>query len=270
MDNIGPVLADREFEQFKAWLHSAAGIHLTPAKKALVAGRLCKRLRHHSLSSYGEYFQFIMNDHQGIELQCALDLLTTNETYFYREPNHFDFLVRRVLSSFPENRTFRAWSAACSSGEEPYTLAMVLADTLGDRNWGILASDISKQMLEKAKVGQYPLSRAKNIPRSALVKHCLKGIGRQEGTLLVEPGLRSRVEFKNINLNESIPKVGEFDVIFLRNVMIYFDLETKIRVVRQLIPHLKSGGYFFVSHSESLNGVSSALKVVSPSIYQKP
>lgn len=242
---------------------------MTLAKKALVAGRLSKRLRHYNLHSYGEYFHLIMNDRQGTELQCALDLLTTNETYFYREPNHFDFLISRVLPTIPENRIFRAWSAACSSGEEPYTLAMVLSDTLGSRNWGILASDISKQMLEKARAGQYPMSRAKNIPHPTLVKHCLKGIGRQEGTLLVEPGLRSRVDFKNINLNESLPKVGEFDVIFLRNVMIYFDLETKIRVVRNLIPHLKSGGYFFISHSESLNGVSNALKPIVPSIYQK-
>lgn len=270
MSNAAPALADQEFQQFKTWLYRTAGINLTDAKKALVAGRLFKRLKHHDLDSYGDYFRLIMRDTEGSELQCALDLLTTNETYFYREPNHFKFLEEKVFPHATRNTVFRVWSAACSSGEEPYTLAMVLATSFPNNNWEIVGSDISTQMLEKSKAGHYPLSRTAGIPKAALQKYCLKGTGRQEGTLLIDPTLRSRVDFRSVNLIERIPNVGQFDVIFLRNVMIYFDMDTKIKVVRNLLPYLKSGGYFFVSHSESLNGVTSALKLVSPSIYQKP
>lgn len=270
IDNDMPVLADQEFQQFKNWIYKTAGINLTEAKKALVAGRLSKRLRHHNLNSYGEYFKLIMSNPSSGELQCALDLLTTNETYFYREPNHFAFLQEKVFPSFPRNRAFRVWSAASSSGEEPYTLAMVLASSLPSGNWEVFASDISSRVLEQAKKGHYPMSRASHIPKDILQKYCLKGTGSQEGTLLVDPSLRARVTFQNINLVEPIPKLGEFDAIFLRNVMIYFDMETKIKVVRNLLPCLRPGGYFFVSHSESLNGVTSDLKLVTPSIYQKP
>jgi chemotaxis protein methyltransferase CheR len=256
----GTVLNDREFSQFQSWLYGAAGISLSPAKKALVAGRLFKRLKHYGLESYGEYFKLIMSGQRSDELQVALDLLTTNETYFFREPKHFDFLRQNVLPKATPGKTFRVWSAASSSGEEPYSLAMTLAESLGTTPWEIIGSDISSQVLAKARAGHYPL----------LHKYCLKGIGNQHGTFLVDRGLRNRVNFIQVNLNEALPELGEFDVIFLRNVMIYFDQETKIKVVARLLPRLKSGGYFIVSHSESLNGVSDALKLVAPSIYRKP
>jgi chemotaxis protein methyltransferase CheR len=263
-------LNDREFGQFQSWLYSAAGISLSPAKKALVAGRLFKRLKHYELDSYGEYFKLIMSGQRNGELQVALDLLTTNETYFFREPKHFDFLRQQVLPKAAAGKTFRVWSAASSSGEEPYSLAMTLAENLGTTPWEIIGSDISSQVLAKARAGHYPMERATNLPEPLLHKYCLKGIGKQQGTFLVERSLRSRVNFIQVNLNEALPELGEFDVIFLRNVMIYFDQETKIKVVARLLPRLKSGGYFIVSHSESLNGVSDALKLVAPSIYRKP
>ncbi len=263
-------LNDREFGQFQSWLYSAAGISLSPAKKALVAGRLFKRLKHYELDSYGEYFKLIMSGQRNGELQVALDLLTTNETYFFREPKHFEFLRQQVLPKAPAGKTFRVWSAASSSGEEPYSLAMTLAESLGTTPWEIIGSDISSQVLSKARAGHYPMERATNLPEPLLHKYCLKGIGKQHGTFLVERSLRSRVNFIQVNLNEALPELGEFDVIFLRNVMIYFDQETKTKVVARLLPRLKSGGYFIVSHSESLNGVSDALKLVAPSIYRKP
>jgi len=263
-------LKDDEFHQFQSWLHRTAGISLSPAKKALVSGRLSKRLQHHQLPSYGDYFRLITQSSEAAELQIALDLLTTNETYFFREPKHFDFLRAQILPQAKPGQTFRLWSAASSSGEEPYTLAMTLADGLNSTPWEIVASDISTRVLEKARAGHYPLERAHNIPKHLLSKYCLKGTGSQEGTFLIERSLRSRVQFMQVNLNNALPRLGEFDAIFLRNVMIYFDMDTKREVVARILPLLKPGGYFIVSHSESLNGITESLKLISPSIYRKP
>lgn len=263
-------LNDNEFQQFKSWIYEAAGINLSPAKKALVAGRLAKRLKHYDLASYGEYFRLITQKSEAAELQIALDLLTTNETYFFREPKHFDFMRTQVLPKVQPGKTFRVWCAASSSGEEPYTIAMTLADGLPSTPWEIVASDISSRVLEKARAGHYPMERAEDIPKSLLSRHCLKGVGAQEGTFLMENSLRSRVQFMQVNLNTALPKLGEFDVIFLRNVMIYFDMDTKRQVVARMLPLLKSGGHFIVSHSESLNGITDSLKIISPSIYRKP
>ena len=264
------LLKEEEFQQFRSWLHKTAGISLSPAKKPLVSGRLSKRLKHHRLSSYGEYFRLITQSNGADELQIALDLLTTNETYFFREPKHFDFLKAEVLPHAKPGQPFRLWSAASSSGEEPYTLAMTLADNLNSTPWEIVASDISLRVLEKARTGHYSLDRTEGIPKHLLSRYCLKGTGAQEGTFLIERALRSRVQFVQINLNNALPRIGEFDVIFLRNVMIYFDMDTKREVVARMLPHLKSGGYLFVSHSESLNGINDSLKLVRPSIYRKP
>jgi chemotaxis protein methyltransferase CheR len=262
-------ITDREFADFRDFVFQAAGISLSPAKKALVSGRLMKRLRHYQLSSYKEYFDFITSGREPAELQTALDLLTTNETYFFREPQHFDFLGKTILAAQPPGQTFRIWSAACSSGEEPYTLAMVLADSLKTTPWEILASDISSTVLSKAQTGHYSVERAEKIPPAFLKAYCLKGIGPQGGTFLIDPKLRSRIRFMSVNLNASLPQVGIFDVIFLRNVMIYFNAETKRQVVARLLSVLKPGGYFFVSHSETLHGVTDALKMVQSSIYRK-
>ncbi len=259
-----------EFEQFRAWLHRTAGISLAPSKKALVFSRLSKRLHQRGLSSFGDYFRLIMQATETVELQTALDLLTTNETYFFREPKHFDFLRTQVLPKVQPGRTFRVWCAASSSGEEPYSLAMTLADGLASTPWEIIASDISSRVLVKARHGHYPMERVDNIPKHLLSKYCLKGTGSHEGTLLIERKLRDQVQFMQINLNTALPKIGEFDVVFLRNVMIYFDMDTKREVVARILPLLKPGGYFFVSHSESLNGITDSLNLITPSIYRKP
>jgi chemotaxis protein methyltransferase CheR len=164
----------------------------------------------------------------------------------------------------------RIWSGACSSGEEPYSIAMTLDDCLGDQPWELVASDISSRVLEKAKAGHYAMNRIENIPKAYLTRYCLKGVGEQHGTFLVNSHLRSRITFTYVNLNDALPKFEPFDVIFLRNVLIYFDAETKKRVVKKMMPLLKEGGYFIVSHSESLNGIVDGLQVISPSIYRKP
>ena len=261
-------LSDGEFRQFRELIHRIAGISLSEAKKPLVSGRLSKRLRQHALPSYGAYFQRLQRD-QG-ELQMAVDLLTTNETYFFREPKHFDFLRERLAQADGWQRPLRVWSGACSSGEEPYSIALVLAEALGGRPWEILASDISQRVLQQASTGHYPLEDASGIPRPLLLQPCLKGVGQHAGQFTVTPALRTRMQFRQINLNAALPDLGLFDVIFLRNVMIYFDADTKRQVVQRLLAHLRPGGYFLVSHSESLNGITDALRVVKPSIYRKP
>lgn len=262
-------LSDREFQLFQQWLHRVAGINLAQTKKAMVAARLAKRLKHHGLTKYGDYFRMIMEPTATGELQIALDLLTTNETYFFREPKHFEFLQKKVLPELVPGRAFRVWSAASSSGEEAYSIAMLLADSLTTTQWSIFASDISTHVLQIASNAHYPMERARHIPKYLLEKYCLKGVGRQLGTLLIERSLRSKVTFAQVNLNQTLPDIGEFDVIFLRNVMIYFDQDTKRKVVARVCSRLKKGGYFLIGHSENLNGITDALQLVSPSIYRK-
>ena len=263
-------ISEREFQAIRAWIREAAGISLSEQKKALVVGRLASRLRHYGLDGYGRYFELLQSGGQPDELQIAVDLLTTNETHFFREPKHFDFLRDRILPGHPAGRAFRVWSAASSSGEEPYSIAMTLAESLGEAPWEVVASDLSSRVLARAQIGHYPMTRAKTIPRHLLSKYCLKGIGAQEGTFLVDPRLRSRLQFVQVNLVAPLPQVREFDVIFLRNVLIYFDASTKREVVSRMLPHLARGGHIIVGHSESLNGLSDALKTIQPSIYRKP
>ena len=262
-------LSDADFLRIQAFMYRHAGINLSPAKKALVSGRLQKRLRQRGLNGYGEYFRLVESGREPAETQVAVDLLTTNETYFFRELKHFEFLRDKVLPRLEPGRPCRVWSAACSSGEEPYSIAMLLADRLGSRPWEVLASDISSRVLATARTGHYPMSRGELIPKPYYSRFCLKGVGRQEGTFLVDKTLRARVRFFTANLNQALPKLGEFDVIFLRNVMIYFDAATKLEVVRRLTPLLTVGGYLFTGHSESLHGMDIDLKQVQPAIYRR-
>lgn len=164
----------------------------------------------------------------------------------------------------------RLWSAASSSGQEAYSLAMLLADQLGEAAWEVFASDISMQVLDRARAALYPMEQAGEIPAAYLKAYCLKGVGSQAGCFTLEPALRRRVHFQQINLNESLPQVGEFDIILLRNVMIYFEPATKQQVVTRLVERLRPGGWFFVGHSESLNGLDHGLGCVQPSVYRKP
>jgi len=264
-----PAITDQEFSQFQKLIFNIAGIHMNPIKKPLVMGRLAKRLIHYGLHSYGEYFKLLDSGDHPKELQTAIDLLTTNETYFFREPKHFEFLQQKILPLHTRSKNFRVWSAACSTGQEPYSIAMTLAHVLGDNPWEIIASDLSTRVLEKARTGHYSLEQAENIPTEYLSKFCLKGIGSQAGTFLIDKHLRSRVKFAHINLNERLPRTDMMDLIFLRNVMIYFNAETKHKVVQKVVETLRPGGYLFVGHSESLNGLYDALKSVAPAIYRK-
>ena len=200
-----------------------------------------------------------------------VDLLTTNETYFFLEPQHFDYLRSEISAKRNSPTTFRVWSAASSSGEEAYSIAMTLAETIPNSNWEIVGSDISTQVLRKASTGHYSLARTEGIPSGYMKKYCLKGVRSHEGTFLIAPELRQRTSFYQINLTYPVDTaIGEFDVVFLRNVMIYFDPETKARVVHNLLPRLKPGGHLFIGHSETLNGITDRVISVRPTIYRKP
>jgi len=262
-------ITDLEFSRFQRFIYEAAGITLSAGKKALVSGRLSKRLQAHQLSSFSDYFALLSSGRSAGEVQTAVDLLTTNETYFFREPKHFELLRSLATAAAGRTQPFRVWSAASSTGEECYSIAMVLADCLGSAAWDVHGSDISSRVLQRARAGHYPMERARHIPPAYLKRFCLKGHGEQEGTLLVERQLRARVSFAQVNLNTDLPKLGSFDVIFLRNVMIYFNGDTKRQVVARVLSLLKPGGHFCIGHSESLNDISTAVQQVAPSIYRK-
>jgi chemotaxis protein methyltransferase CheR len=265
----GISISDSEFSQFQRFIYEAAGITMASSKKALVSGRLAKRLQHCGVNSYGEYFRLLASGKSPAEVQTAVDLLTTNETYFFREPKHFD-LLRKLALEAKGAQPFRVWSAASSSGEEAYSIAMVLADCLGDKAWEVVGTDISARVLERARTGHYPMTRTQHMPVAYLKRFCLKGTGEQKDTLLIQRSLRERVHFVSGNLNSALPNIGDFDVIFLRNVMIYFNGDTKRQVVARVAALLKRGGHFLVGHSETLNDLTDAVKPVAPSVYRKP
>lgn len=267
--SISPITTE-EFECFRRLIYDHAGIALAPEKKVMVASRLAKRLDHFGLSTYGDYFRLVKGFDHPHEFQILVNILTTNETYFFREPKHFEFFRDEILKPWRGER-FRVWSAACSTGEEAYSLAMVMAENLGMREWNVFGSDISTRVLDSARNGVYLLDRLENMDSRYLEKYCLKGVRSQEGFFKVDAKIRNRVTFEQVNLKSPLPpNIGKFDVIFLRNVLIYFDNETKTQVVERLLTVLKPGGYFFVSHSESLHRVTEKLQLIKPSIYRKP
>ena len=239
-------------------------------KKAMVSSRLLKRLRHYNLSSYGAYFKLLTSGEYLEERQIFIDLLTTNETYFFREPGHFEFLEQSILPGWQRGRNLRVWSGASSTGQEAYSIAMVLADKLDSSPWEVVGTDLSSRVLETARSGHYTMSRIDGIPKNYLRKYCLKGSGPYEDTLLIDAALRRRVTFVHANLNANLPDIGNFDVIFLRNVMIYFNQETKRAIVQRILAQLNPGGYFLIGHSETLKEITDTLESVAPTIYQKP
>ncbi|MBL8425793.1 MAG: protein-glutamate O-methyltransferase CheR [Candidatus Accumulibacter phosphatis] len=269
MTDSGSPITDQEFALFQRLIYRLAGISLSDAKRILLVGRLGRRLAHHGFATYTQYYRLLASGQDPDEVQQMVDLLTTNETYFFREPQHFDFL-RNLVEEQRGPGTFRIWSGASSSGEEAYSMAMVLAEHRGAGAWEVFGSDISLTVLARAQAGVYSQERISGIPQAYLRKYCLKGVRSQEGRLLIDSRLKQHVSFAQVNLTLPISGVGDFDVIFLRNVMIYFDAETKRKVIENMLPCLKPGGYFVVGHSESLNGITDRLTGLKPTIYQKP
>lgn len=267
--NVEQAITDQEFVLFQQLIYKIAGIALSDAKRILLVGRLSRRLKACGFATFSQYYRMLASEAHPDELQTMVDLLTTNETYFFREPQHFEFLRQQIIPNHKGSGPFRVWSAASSSGEEAYSIAMTLAEH-GPASWEVFASDISTRVIAKARSGLYSLDRIEGIPPNCLKKYCLKGVREQAGRLLVSPEIRQRVNFAQINLTRPIDGIGEFDVIFLRNVMIYFDMPTKRKVIDNMLPRLKPNGYFIVGHSESLNGITQKLTPARPTIYRWP
>ena len=258
-----------EFGFVTGLLREHAGISLGPGKEALVAGRLDKRVRQLGLDGYGEYVA-LLRQRDEAELHQMINVLTTNETFFFREPRHFEVLRRVIVPARDPGRPFRMWSAASSTGEEAYTTAMVLAEALPPAQWEIVGSDISTRVVDVARRALYPIEAAERIPPALLRKYCLRGREEYEGLMTICRPLRSRVQFHCLNLMEDFRRLGRFDVIFLRNVMIYFDLPTKRDLVDRMQDLLVPGGHLIIGSSESLNAIPSGLSMVEPSVYRLP
>ena len=271
-------LSESQFTEIGELVKSICGINLNEGKKELVKARLAKRLRELNLNSYAEYINLVRSKAGESELTLMLDALSTNLTSFFRESDHFDYLAQRILTPIKGSpRPLRIWSSACSSGEEPYTIGITLHETLSNMNaWDarILATDISTKVLKKAMQGLYPGKRLESVSSHLHSKYFDRVDGRRaedrnERLYQVQPALRSMVHFAHLNLMNAWPMKGPFDVIFCRNVMIYFDKPTQGKLVNRFWELLRPGGTLFIGHSESLTGIKHSFKYIQPTVYEK-
>ncbi|HEU4630507.1 MAG TPA: protein-glutamate O-methyltransferase CheR [Gemmatimonadaceae bacterium] len=265
-----PALGADEFRAIAALVGRVAGINLPPGKEGLVRARLARRLRALDLDGFAAYLRHVEQDGTRRELKEMVDALTTNKTSFFREPQHFDYLREAVLPAHvAAARPPRVWSAGCSSGEEPYTLAMVLHDALPPALAGaarILATDISARMLARAGAATYAPELVAELPRDLVRRHFT---ATPDGQWTVAPPVRRLVRFARLNLVGAWPMRGPFDAIFCRNVMIYFDKATQAALVERFWALLAPGGHLFVGHSESLTGLAHRFAYVRPAVYVK-
>ena len=264
-------LSDRQFEKVSNIVYRECGITLKCGKEALVRARLTKRLRALKMEKFSEYFRYLESDSGREELGLMIDVMTTNKTSFFRERAHFDFLGETVLPTL-SGRRLRFWSAACSSGEEPFSLAMFLLEMmpgLGSQDVKILATDISPTILEKAGRATYEEGMLLGLPSTFIRKYFVKVGNRNSRTYQVSGDVRKMVKIARLNLLDPWPMKGPFTVIFCRNVMIYFDKQTQQRLVNRFWEMLEPGGYLFVGHSEGMSGVKHKFRYVQPATYVK-
>ena len=264
-------ISDKEFYLFKSLIYEKAGISLSTNKRQMVVSRLSKRMRQLNIDSFRKYHDLVTKKENVSELQNTIDYLTTNETYFFREPKHFEFLKSEIIGEMNSGTNFNVWSAASSTGEEAYSIAMVLAEKFGlHSDWRIFGTDINSDVVNQAKQGLYPIQESEKISRDYLREYCLKGVREQSGTMLMDSKIKRHINFQRLNLNDKwAENISNFDIVFLRNIMIYFDLETKQRLVDKIADKIKPGGYMFIGHSETLNNVTDRFKIIRPSICQK-
>lgn len=261
-------LSQRSFNAVCEMFRSVSGIRLAPEKRPMVIGRLQKLALESGAATLDEYIDRVVAGNDPAQMVRVVDKLTTNETYFFREPQHFAFL-EQLLAQRRGGGEFRVWSAASSSGEEAYSIAMVLADKIGRRGWQIVGTDLSTSVLATARRGLYTMDRTEHMPPGYLKRFCLKGTDEYEGHLLIHKDLRANVRFESANLMQPLPDIGVFDVVFLRNVMIYFDNEKKLEIVQRVLPLIKPGGYLFTGHSESLSTLNTGMRLLKPAIYAR-
>jgi chemotaxis protein methyltransferase CheR len=271
--DAGLVLRPEEFEKFSRLAYEQIGLDLHNGKEGLVAARLGKKLRELGMKSFQTYYDYVKADRSGAAMEAMVDQLTTNHTSFFREPRHFEFLCGTIFPALRSRSQIHIWSAACSSGEEPYSIAMSLLEEWPHEaamKVRIKASDISTRVLTHAKRGVYKAERLSNVPEAMLHRYLLKGQGSFANSFRFKDNVRSMIDFGHLNLMEQLPEQYCCSVIFCRNIMIYFDTPTKQRLVERLSQRLEDGGYLLIGHSESLNNLSHGLEYISPATYRKP
>lgn len=272
-----PAIGRGDFNAFRELIHREAGINLAEHKQALLMARLQPRLRGLGVATFADYFRLVVSDEaERVEM---LDRISTNETHFFREPRQFEFLEKEVVPRWREEarrdaraKCIRIWSAACSTGEEPYSIGMTLLHhfPLSD-GWDIeiVATDLSTRVLKRARGAVWPIEKSADIPPAYLKSFMLKGTGPEEGRMKAGPQLRSIIRFSRLNLNdEPYPVPGPFDAIFCRNVLIYFDHPMKVKVLTQLLRHLAADGLLFLGHAESAHGLIPQMKLAGPTVYR--
>ena len=264
-------LQDNTFRQITDLMYAAIGLSFSDSKKPLVSSCLSSRIQRLGLDGFDAYFALISGSQDGGEFQMAVDLLTTNETYFFREPAHYALLEQALAAH--RLRSLAVWSAASSFGDEAYSTAMLLAELeqkgrIGS-DWSVLGTDISDRVLRSASAAVYPTDRLRHVSPERLKRYCLRGEGESEGLVQIQPALRQHVRFGQLNLCEPIEGLGPFDVIFLRNVLIYFDAKTKSEVVDRVLTQLRPGGLFFIGIAEGRVPCTTPIQVLAPGAFRK-
>jgi chemotaxis protein methyltransferase CheR len=268
-----PILNDSEFEKISRLAYEHFGLDLHGGKQGLVAARLGKILRELGMKSFQHYYDYVQADRTGAALAGMVDHLTTNHTSFFREPRHFDFLRNTIFPALRTRPRIDIWSAACSTGEEPYSIAMALLEESpreASAKVKIKATDISTRVLQKAKQGIYEADRCVGIAAPILQRYLIRSDVEGKSAFRFRDDVRAMIEFQHLNLMKKLPDGYRCSVIFCRNIMIYFDKPTQQSLVERLSQHLEEGGYLFIGHSESLNNISHGFEYVSPAIYRKP
>lgn len=264
-------LSRKGFDSVTRLFHKVSGIQLAETKQALVVGRLQKLAQEAGDASLEAYVERMTSPNApAAEMTKLIDRLTTNETYFFREPQHYNDLADRLRAHVAQRpgKEFLVWSAASSSGEEAYSCAMLMADILGLKSpWTVIGTDLSTAMVDSARKGLYDMDRARMVPEDYLKRFCLRGQGEFQGHLLVSKALRDRVRFQPANLMQPLPQLPAFDVIFLRNVLIYFDNEAKAQIVRSVLTQLRPQGVLYTGHAESLSTLNLPVRALATAIH---
>ena len=267
-------MSDREFRGFRELVYRESGIHIAEHKRELLTARLSRRIRMLGMLQFGQYLALVERESQ--ERVEMLDRLVTNETRFFREPAQFDFLENQVIPHWRTEaagrgrpRRVRVWSAGCSTGQEPYSIAMTLLAHLEGWDVEVLATDISGRALRQAMAGVWPIEKAAEIPEKYLKAYMLRGVRSRSGRMSATDATRAVIRFQRLNLNEELPELGAFDLIFCRNVLIYFDLASRTQAIKRILSRLTPGGCLFLGHSESLLSSGLRLRAMAPSVYAK-
>ncbi len=269
-------LSKMDFDRLSNFIYTNYGIKMPPAKHIMLQSRLQKRLRTLGITNFSEYVNYVFSKKGQDEIIHMIDVVSTNKTDFFREPQHFEYLKNTILHeayNYNKQRFFKIWSAGCSSGEEVYTIAIVMsefANTNPGIDFSILGTDISTIVLEKATTAVYPIEKVDVISLELKRKYLLKSKDKEEKNVRIVPNLRSKCHFQRLNFMENSYAINDnFDIILCRNVLIYFDRETQEKVITKLSRHLKTGGHFFLGHSESITGLEVPLKQIKPTIFRK-